>query len=59
MPEVLIISTMSLYEGTQTRVTVDSELLEKFAVKEGMHQGPVLPPFILVVAVDVVTEFLK
>ena len=48
---------MSLYEGTKTRVRVDSELSEEFEVKVGMHQGSVLSPFIFAVVVDVVTEF--
>ena len=37
---------MSLYEGTKTRVRVDSELSEEFEAKVGMHQGSVLPPFL-------------
>ena len=31
-------SVMSLYEGAKTRVRVDCELSEEFAVKVGMHQ---------------------
>ena len=54
--EVVVISVMSLYEGTKTRVRVDSELSEGFEVKVGMHQGSVLLPFFAVV-VDVLTEF--
>ena len=37
---------MSLYEGAKTRVRVDFELSEEFEVKVGMHQGPVLSPFV-------------
>ena len=50
---------MSLYEGTKTRVVVDSLLSEEFQVKLGMHQGSVLSPFLLAVVVDAVTEFAR
>ena len=33
IPEVLVRSVMSLYEGAKTRVRVDSELSEKFRLK--------------------------
>ena len=59
IPEVLVRSVMSLYEGAKTRVIVDSELSEKFEVKDGMHQGSVLSPFLFAVVVDVVTEFAR
>ena len=57
IPDILIRSVMSLYEGTKTRGRVDSELLEEFEVKVGMHQGSVLLPFLFAVVVDVVTKF--
>ena len=57
IPEVLVRSVMSLYEGAKTRVRVDSELSDEFEVKVGMHQGSVLSPFLFAVVVDVVTEF--
>ena len=44
---------MSLYEGTKTRVRVDSELSEEFEVSVGMHQGSLLSHFLFA---DVVTE---
>ena len=47
---------MSLYDGAKTRVRVDSEVSEQFAVEVGMHQGSVLSHLIFVVLVDV-TEF--
>ena len=50
---------MSLYEGTKTRVRVDSELSEEFEVKVGMHQGSVLSPFLFAVVIHVVTEFAR
>ena len=42
IPEVLVRSVMSLYEGAKTRVRVDSELSEEFEVKVEMLQGSVL-----------------
>ena len=57
IPEVLVRSVMSLYEGAKTRVRVDSELSEEFEVHVGMHQGSVLLPFLFALVVDVVTEF--
>ena len=45
IPDVLVRSVMSLYEGAKTRVRVDSELSEEFEVKVGMHQESVLSPF--------------
>ena len=59
IPEVLVRSVRSLYEGAKTRVGVDSELSEEFVVKVGMHQGSVLSPFLFAVVVDVVTEFAR
>ena len=56
IPEVLVRSVMSLYEGAKTRVRVDSELSEEFEDKDGMHQGSEPSPFIAVV-VDVVTKY--
>ena len=47
IPEVLVRSVMSLYEGAKTRVSMDSDLLNEFEVKVGMHQGSVLHLFVL------------
>ena len=58
LPDVLVRSVMILCEGEMTRDRVDSEFLEKFEFKVGMHQGSVLSPFFALV-VDVVTEFAK
>ena len=38
IPEVLVGSVMSLYEGAKTRVRVDSELSEEFEDKVGLLQ---------------------
>ena len=56
IPEILVRSVMSLYEGAKTRVRVDSELSEEFDVKVGKHQGSELSDFPFAVVVDVVTE---
>ena len=57
VPDVLVRSVMSLYEGAKSRVRVDSQLSEKFEANVGMHQGSVLSPFFVVV--DVVTAFAR
>ena len=59
MPEVLVTSVMSLYEGAKTRVRVDSEFSEEYWVNVGMHQGSTLSPFLPAVVADVVTEFAR
>ena len=56
IPEVLVRSVMSLYEGAKTRVRVDSELSEEFEVKVGMHQGSVLSLFLFALVANVVPE---
>ena len=58
IPEVLVTSVMSLYEGAKTRVRLGSELSEELEVIVEMHQGSVLSPFRLAVVVDVVTEYV-
>ena len=57
--EVLVRSVMSLYEGSKTKVRVDSELSQEFEVIVGMHQGSVLSPFRFAVVVDVVSVFAR
>ena len=37
IPEVLVRSVMSQYEGPKTSVRVDSELSQEFVVKAGMQ----------------------
>ena len=59
IPEVLVRSLMSLYEGANTRVGVDFVLSEECEVIVRMHQGSVLSPFLFAVMVDVVTEFAR
>ena len=59
MPDVLVRSVMSLYEGAKTRVRVDSELSEEFEVNVGMHQVSVLSPFLSAMVTDVVIEFAR
>ena len=50
---------MSLYDGTKTRVRVGSAYSEEFEVKVGVHQGSVLSPLLLAIAVDVISEKAK
>ena len=59
IPEVLVRSVMSLYEGAKTSICVDSELSEEFEVEVGMHQLPVLTLFLFAIVVDVVTELAR
>ena len=47
IPDYVVRSVMSLYEGAKTRVGVDSELSEKFDATVGMHQASVQLPFFL------------
>ena len=47
IPEVLVRLVMSLYEGTKTRIGVDSELSKEIEVKVGINQRSVLSPFFL------------
>ena len=49
----------SLHERVKTRVRVDSEMVEKFETKMGMHKGSVLSPFPSAVVVDVVIELAR
>ena len=49
---------LSLYEVSQTRVRVESELLEEFEVKVGMQHGSALLP-LFAVLVDVDTELAR
>ena len=59
IPEVLVRSVMSLYEGARPRVRVGSELSDMFLVNVWLHQESVLSPFLFAVVVDVVTEFAR
>ena len=55
IPEVLVRSVTSRYEGAKTRVRMDSELFEEFDIKVGMYQGSMLSSFLFVE----VTEFAR
>ena len=59
IPEVLVLSVISLHEGAKTKVRVDSMLSEEFEVKAVMHQGSVLSSFLIAVVVSVVTEYAR
>ena len=53
--EKLVQTVMRLYEGARTRVRVDSELSEPFAIKVGVHQQSVLSPLLFITVMDVLT----
>ena len=55
-PEVLVKAVMSLYEGSRTKVRVESGLSEEFGVRVGVHQGSAISPSISAIVVDAVTE---
>ena len=56
IPEAMVRTVMSLYEGATTRVRVGLELCEEFEVKVGVQQGSVLLPLVFAIVVDVVLE---
>ena len=56
VPDVLVRSMMSLYEGAKTRVRVESELSEEFEVKVGCTKDLFC---LLFLVVDVVAEFAR
>ena len=59
MPNVLVRSVTSLYEGAKTRFRVDSVLSGEFEFEVGMCQGSVLSSFLFAAVVDVVKELAR
>ena len=59
LAEVLVQAVMSLYEGSKTKVRVESGTSEEFGVWVGVHHGSVLSPLIFAIVVDVVTEHAR
>ena len=53
LPEILVKTVMSLYEGAETKVRVGLWLSEEFSVKVGV---PVLSPLLFAMVIDEVTE---
>jgi len=47
LPEVIVKTMMSLYEGAKTRVRDESGVSEEFPVEDGVFQGSVLSPLLL------------
>ena len=56
LPEILVKSVISVYEGTETKVRVGLGLSEDFSVKIGLHQGSVLSSSLFAMVTDEVTE---
>ena len=59
IPEIMVRTVMSLYEGAKTKVRVGLELSEEFEVKVGVHQGYVLLLLGFAIVVEVVTENVR
>ena len=59
VPEYLVQSVMSLYNGCRTAVSVDGKLSDSFFVQVGVHQGSVLSPLLFIVVMDVLTECVR
>ena len=59
IPDVLVRSVMSLYEGAKTRVRVDFVLPEELEVNVRMYQISMLSPFPSAVVVDVVPQLAR
>ena len=53
---ILVKVVMSLYEGSKTKVKVESEFFKEFSVAVGVHQGSVLSLLLFSIVVDAVTE---
>ena len=59
LPEILVKTMMSLYEGAETKVRVGSGLSEEFSVKVGVHQGSVLSPKLFAMVIDEVMKNVR
>ena len=58
-PEALVMTVLSLYKGTSTKVKVEKHFLEEFEVNVGVHQGSILSPLLFAIVVDVVSKNIK
>ena len=56
LPEVIVRTVMSLYQGAKTKVQMRSEISEEFLVQVSVHQESVLLPAPFAIAVDVILE---
>ena len=59
IPDDLVISVMSLYDGAKTAISVDSEFSAEFEATVGLRHSSVLLPFLFAVVVDVATELAR
>ena len=56
---VIVREVMSLYDGAEMGVRVESLCWEEFEVKVGVHQGSVLSPPLFAEVVHVITENVR
>ena len=52
----MVRAAMSLYDGAETRVRMESAHSEEFKAKIGVDQASVLSPLMFAIVVDVITE---
>ena len=57
--EYLVNGVMSLYKGGKTAVSVDGELSSSFSLKVGFHQRSALSPFLFILVMNVLTEYVR
>ena len=55
LPEILVKTVMSLYEGSKKKVKIGSEFSEKFDAAVNVNQGSILSLLLLPIVVDFVT----
>ena len=59
VPEGWLNGVVCLCKCCKTAVSVDGELSSLFSVKVGVHQGSTQSPLLLIIVIDVLTEYLK
>ena len=59
IPEAMVRSVMSLYEGAKTRVRVGLELSEVFVVKVSVHQGSAFSLLLSAIMLDMITKSVR
>jgi len=59
LPEITFKAVINIYEGAKTKIRVRSGLSKEFFEKVGVHQCPVLPPFLFAMVVDEVKKIAR